>query len=185
VPEGFKLFNGTQQVVAKGPGNSNIVFSGAEVQAGTSMNAYLTNIWAKNANLSGVQNISVNGMEAATGSATVQNRSGTFNAQLVAIRHSANRVYRFMFLSPATQSAALSEDFRRTTFSFRKLNRADRQRYNAWLIDTRVVGRGDSVASLSRSMPLPGPKEEWFRVLNGLQPGSEPFPGQTVKVVVE
>jgi len=47
------------------------------------------------------------------------------------------------------------------------------------------VGRNDTVARLSRNMPLPGPKDEWFRVINGLRPGSEPFPGQTVKVVVE
>jgi len=185
VPNGFNLFNGSQQVVAKGPNNANIVFSGAQVPAGTSMNAYLTNTWAKNASLRGVQNISVNGMEAATGTATIRNQSGAFDAQLVAIRHSANKVYRFMFVSPQAQTAALNESFRRTTFSFRTLNWADRDRYNAWRINTRVVGRGDTVASLSRTMPLPRPKEEWFRVLNGLQPGSQPFPGQTVKVVVE
>jgi predicted Zn-dependent protease len=124
-------------------------------------------------------------MEGATGGAVIRNRSGTFNAQLVAIRHSANKVYRFVFLSPAAQTAALTEDFRRTTFSFRKLNRADRNRYKPWRVATKVVGRRDTVSSLSRNMPMPGPKEEWFRILNGLQPGSQPFPGQTVKVIVE
>ncbi|MEH6755150.1 MAG: M48 family metalloprotease [Alphaproteobacteria bacterium] len=87
--------------------------------------------------------------------------------------------------SPAAQTAALTEDFRRTTFSFRKLNRADRNRYKPWRVATKVVGRRDTVSSLSRNMPMPGPKEEWFRILNGLQPGSQPFPGQTVKVIVE
>ena len=185
VPQGFNLFNGSQQVVAKGPSNANILFSGGKAPAGTSMQSYLTSVWAKNTNLSGVQSITINGMEAATGSAAIRNQSGSFNAQLVAIRHSTDKVYRFVFLSPAAQTAALNEDFRRTTFSFRKLTRNDRDRYNVWRIDNRVVGRGDTVESLSRNMPLPGPKDQWFRVLNGLQPGSQPFPGQTVKVIVE
>ena len=185
VPRDFRLFNGTQQVVAKGPNDANIIFSGAQAPAGRSMSAYLTNVWAKNTSLSNVQRIDVNGMEGATGGAVIRNRSGTFNAQLVAIRHSANKVYRFVFLSPAAQTAALTEDFRRTTFSFRKLNRADRNRYKPWRVATKVVGRRDTVSSLSRNMPMSGPKEEWFRILNGLQPGSQPFPGQTVKVIVE
>jgi len=185
VPRDFRLSNGTQQVVAKGPNDANIIFSGAQAPAGRSMSAYLTNVWAKNTSLSNVQRIDVNGMEGATGGAVIRNRSGTFNAQLVAIRHSANKVYRFVFLSPAAQTAALTEDFRRTTFSFRKLNRADRNRYKPWRVATKVVGRRDTVSSLSRNMPMPGPKEEWFRILNGLQPGSQPFPGQTVKVIVE
>jgi len=49
----------------------------------------------------------------------------------------------------------------------------------------RVVRPNDSVASLSRNMPMPGPKEEWFRVLNGMAPGAQPTPGQVVKLVVE
>jgi len=32
---------------------------------------------------------------------------------------------------------------------------------------------------------MQGPKDEWFRVLNGMNPGQEPVPGQVVKVVVE
>lgn len=185
VPQGFRLFNGSQQVVAKGPDNSNILFSGASAPAGSSMTSYLTNVWAQKTSLNDVQRINVNGMEGATGTAAIRNRSGTFNAQLVAIRHSADKVYRFVFLAPSSKASALSESFRRTTFSFRKLTRADRNRYKSWKVATKVVGRRDTVTSLSRNMPLPGPKEEWFRVLNGLKPGSQPFPGQTVKVIVD
>lgn len=185
VPEGFSLFNGAQQVVARGPNNSAIVFDGGQVPANTSMSDYLTGVWAKGARLNNLERLRINGMDAATATTAIRNRSGTFNAQLVAIRHSSDRVYRFLFLTPNNPSAALRGDFRNTMESFRKLTRADRNRYQPWRIDTRVVGRNDTVQSLSRNMPLPGPKEEWFRVLNGLTPGSEPFPGQIVKVVVE
>ena len=103
--------------------------------------------------------------------------------QFVAIRHSANQVYRFVFLTPTAQTAGLQAGLTDTMMSFRKLTRADRNRYGPWRIDTKVVRRSDSVARLAGNMPLPAPKDEWFRVLNGLQPGSAPFPGQTVKVV--
>ena len=185
VPPDFKLFNGAQQVVARGPNNEGILFSGGKLSHNGPMHTYLTGVWAKNTSLSGVETIDINGMEAATGATRLRNNSGTFDARLVAIRHDPEHIYRFIFLTPTSRTAARSEDFRRSTFSFRKLTRADRNRYREWHIETRTVGRNDTVARLSRNMPLPGPKDEWFRVINGLRPGSEPFPGQTVKVVVE
>lgn len=185
VPEGFKLFNGARRVAARGPNNALILFDGGKLPHRGNMVTYLTRVWAKNTPLSDVQSITVNGMDAAVGTVRIRNNAGIFDARLVAIRQDNEHIYRFIFQAPARQAAALSEDFRRTTFSFRRLNAADRAKYGPWRIDTRVVRKGDTVARLSRDMPLPGPKEEWFRVLNGLQPGSQPFPGQTVKVVVE
>ncbi len=187
VPPNFKLFNGAQQVIARGPNDEVILFNGGRGSHSGSMASFIRNVWAKNAQLSAVETIDINGMEAATAATRIRNRnrSGIFDARLVAIRHDPTHIYRFVFLTPQSRTAALSEDLRRTTFSFRKLTRADRNRYGPYRIQTRVVRRNDTVASLSRNMPVSGPKQEWFRVLNGLRPGSEPFPGQLVKIVVE
>ncbi|MBO6784160.1 MAG: M48 family metalloprotease [Alphaproteobacteria bacterium] len=185
VPPGFRLFNGAQQVAARGPNNEAILFTGGGRGHNGSMQSYLTDVWAKGAQLARVQRIDINGMEAATGATRVRSRNGTVDLQLVAVRHDSGNIYRFIFATPPARTAAMNEEFRRTTFSFRTLTAADRARYGPWRIQTRVVGRNDTVATLSRDMPMAGPKDEWFRVLNGLQPGSEPFPGQTVKVVVE
>ncbi|MBT5571393.1 MAG: M48 family metalloprotease [Alphaproteobacteria bacterium] len=184
VPQDFHLTNGSQQVVAQGPNNTVIIFSGGNAPAGSRMDAYLTQVWAKNTRFTKVETIQINGMEAATGRTVVNNRSGRFDAQLVAIRHSPNQVYRFVFLTPTNQTVGLQTELRATMESFRKLTRTDRNRYGPWTVDTKVTGRRDTVKSLSRNMPMPGPREEWFRVLNGLKPGSEPFPGQVVKVIV-
>ncbi len=185
VPQDFHLNNGSQQVVAQGPNNAVIIFSGGNAPAGSRMDTYLTRVWAKNTRFASVETIQINGMEAATGRTVVTNRSGKFNAQLVAIRHSPDQVYRFVFLVPSGQTTGLQGALRATMESFRKLTRADRDKYGPWRIKTKVTGRRDTVQSLARNMPMPGPKEEWFRVLNGLQPGSEPFPGQVVKLVVD
>ena len=183
VPQGYRLQNGAQQVVAQGPNNAVVLFSAGKAPKRAKMASYLTSVWAKNTQLSGVQTLRINGMEAARRTTIVKNKSGTANAQLVAIRHSANQVYRFVFLTPTAQTAGLQAGLTDTMMSFRKLTRADRNRYGPWKIDTKVVRRSDSVARLAGNTPLPAPKDEWFRVLNGLQPGSAPFPGQTVKVV--
>jgi predicted Zn-dependent protease len=185
VPQDFTLFNGTQQVAARGPNESLILFSGGKIPHSGSMDSYLTRVWAKNSSLTDVETIDVNGMQGATGSTRIGNRTGSFDARLVAIRHDPDNIYRFMFLTRPAQTAQLSKQLRRTTFSFRKLTAADRARYGPWRIEMRVVRNNDTVARLSRNMPMQGPKDEWFRVLNGMKPGQEPVPGQVVKVVVD
>ncbi len=185
VPPNFNLFNGAQQVTARGPNGSAILFSGGRISHHGNMASYLTRVWGKGARLSGVETITINRMEAATGRTRVRNQSGSLDVRLVAIRHDSNHIYRFTFLTRPAQTRNFDAELRRTTFSFRKLTAADRARYDAWKIEMRVVRRNDSVASLSRGMPMSGPKEEWFRVLNGMAPGEEPSPGDVAKVVVE
>ncbi|MEP4378423.1 MAG: M48 family metalloprotease [Alphaproteobacteria bacterium] len=185
VPQGFTLFNGAQQVAARGPDESLILFSGGKIPHRGDMTSYLTRVWAKNTSLADVETIDVNGLQGATGRTRIRNQTGTFDARLVAIRHDPDNIYRFMFLTRPAQTAALSEELRRTTFSFRTLTAADRARYGPWRIEMRVVRSGDNVAGLSRNLPMEGPKDEWFRVLNGMSPGQEPAPGQVVKIVVD
>ncbi len=185
VPRGFAMFNGAQQVTARGPDGAAILFSGGRIAHRGSMATYLTRVWAKGAPLAEVETIDINGMEAATGRTRMRSQSGSLDARLVAIRHDPKTIYRFIFLTPPAQTRRLDADMHPPAKSFRKLPAADRARYDEWKIEMRLVRRGDTVASLSRGMPMPGPKEEWFRVLNGMSPGAEPTPGQVVKVVVE
>jgi hypothetical protein len=129
--------------------------------------------------------VEINGIEAATGRTRMRSQSGNLDARLFAIRHDPNTIYRFIFRTPPAQTRRLDAKMQQTAKSFRKLTAADRSRSDERKIKTRLVRRGDTVASLSRRMPMPGFKEEWFRVLNGMSPGAEPTPGQVVKVVVE
>lgn len=185
VPKGFNLSNGTRQVVARGPDNALIVFDSDSKAPRGSMAAYLTRTWAPSAQLSGVETLNINGLDAASGAARISGNSGAMDVRLVAIRFSASQVYRFLFVTPPAVTQQLSEPLRRTTFSFRRLSDREKVRLKAWQVATPKAAPGTSVAKLSRGLPLPGPKEEWFRVLNGLRPGSEPFANQRVKLVVE
>lgn len=183
VPPGFALFNGARQVVARDSSGALIVFDGASGDHGGDMRSYLTGVWGRNAGLSDVERIAINGMDAATGVTRIQNANGSFDARLIAVRHPSSRIYRFLFLTPPARTARLNVDLRRTTFSFRELTPRDRALYRPWRIETVTVRAGDTAESLARNMPLDGPKNEWFRVINGLAPGAQPRVGQTVKIV--
>ena len=185
VPQGFSLFNGTRQVVARGPDNALIVFDADTRAFRGRMTNYLTEAWAPNANLSGVEPINVNGMDAATAVTRLTQQGNTIDLRLVAIRFGANQIYRFMFATPPAVTDQLSVPLRRTTFSFRRLSEREKANLLPWRIATPTVREGRTVNDLARGFPLPGPNEEWFRVLNGLQPGSQPFAGQRVKLVTE
>jgi len=185
VPEGFQLSNGTRQVVARGPDKSSIVFDADTKSYRGPMTSYLATVWAPSANLTGIEAIDINGMEAATGSTRLTPRSGAVDVRLVAIRFGPGQIYRLMFATPPATTEQLSLALRRTTFSFRRLSAGEKASLKPWRVATPTVAPGSSVAQLSRDFPLPGPKEEWFRVLNGLAPNSQPFPNQRVKLVVE
>ena len=185
VPEGFHLANGTRQVVARGPSESLILFNADTKPYRGSMASYLSSVWAPSAKLAGVEQLNVNGMDAGTGTTRLANQGSSVDLRLVAIRFSANQIYRFMFATPPAMTKQLSVPLRRTTFSFRRLSAREKADLKPWRVTTPKVASGSSVARLSRGLPLPGPKEEWFRVLNGLAPNSQPFAGQRVKLVTE
>ena len=185
VPDGFHIANGTRQVIARGPDEALILFNADTRPFRGRMTAYLTEAWAPSSRLTGVEAIDVNGMDAATGALRLSQQNGTVDLRLVAIRFGSKKIYRFMFATPPAITQRLSLPLRRTTFSFRRLSGREKAELQPWRVTTPTVAPGRSVSQLSRDLPLPGPKEEWFRVLNGLAPNSQPFAGQRVKVVVE
>jgi predicted Zn-dependent protease len=124
-------------------------------------------------------------MEAATGSIRLTPRSGSVDVRLVAIRFGPKKIYRFLFATPPSLTQKLSLPLRRTAFSFRRLSEGDKANLKPWRVVTPTVTPGSKVAQLSSNFPLPGPKGEWFRVLNGLAPNSQPFPGQRIKLVAD
>ncbi|MDH3738654.1 MAG: M48 family metalloprotease, partial [Alphaproteobacteria bacterium] len=175
VPDGFQLANGTRQVVARGPSDAVILFNADTKPFRGRMTSYLTDAWAPSAKLTGVQSLNVNGMDAAAGATRLTRQGSSVDLQLVAIRFSEKQIYRFMFASPPAMTEKLNVPYRRTTFSFRRLSEQEKANLRPWRVITPAAAPGKSVGQLSRGYPLPGSKEEWFRVLNGLAPNSQPF----------
>jgi predicted Zn-dependent protease len=178
-PPGFSLLNSSNAVGAAGPQGSAIIFDRAPRAPAGGMAAYVANVWGRQLGLRGVETITVNGMEAATGAARANTRSGPRDIRLVAIRADAQTVYRFAFISPPGLTERLAADFRRTTYSFRRLAPEEAAAVRPLRIRMVEVRPGDTPQSLAARMPQDGLREELFRVLN-----AAPIrPGEKVKIV--
>jgi predicted Zn-dependent protease len=185
VPPGYRIVNTPSRVVAFGPSNARLFFDVADKPADGPMVYYLTEVWLPGTDLKDVERLSINGLDAATGRTTVRTNEGEFDARAVAIRKDVQTIYRFVFLTPPSLVGNLSEELRRTTYSFRLLSAAEAAEIKPLRLKIVRAAAGDTVTSLARRMPFEEFAEERFRVLNGLMPGQEVTPGQQVKIVVE
>ncbi len=188
VPPGFVLFNSPGRVLARGPGGAAIVFDMARGPAAgrvRSLRAYVVRDWGNRLSLRGVERITVNGMEAATGRDRLQTRDGPRDVRLLAIRERPDRIYRFIFLTPPSLTARLTNELKRTTYSFRRLSRREAASIRPLRLRVVTVGAGDTAKGLAARMPLGKFSLAWFETLNGLGRGQPLVPGRRVKVVVD
>ncbi len=182
-PEGFRLVNTPQRVIAQNRQGAAIIFDQAKESRNLSMSDYLLGVWAKDVRLAEVESISVNGMAAATGRTRIKNRQGQFDARAVAIRYDSRTIYRFLMLTPPKLTASLSEPLRRMTYSFRRLSAKEAAKIKPLRVRTRVVRSGDTPRSLARRMPVEGDPLKHFMLINGLAPGEQLRVGQKIKVI--
>lgn len=187
VPPGFVMLNSARQVVARGPGGALIIFDAAsaeEARSAPSMSRYVTAAGGGRISFGNVQPLSVNGMEAATGTTRLDTRGGAVDARLVAIREGPDKIYRFVFVTPPSATGSLREELQRTTYSFRRLSADEAAAIRPLRISVVTVAPGDTQQSLAKRMATALPLET-FRALNGLQAGEGLQPGEKVKIVTD
>jgi len=187
VPPGFVMNNTPTQVIARGPKGSIIVFdsekSAKVARSHRNLAIYLKDKWGSNLDLQGVENISVNGLAAATGGNRLQLQSGVRDARLVAMRARPDIIYRFIFLTPSSRTGALSKELRRTTYSFRRISEREAKNLRPLRISVVTVRRGDTLESLAARLPVERFRLELFEALNGITRGQRLKPGQKIKLI--
>lgn len=183
VPEGFRLVNSDDKVVARDQQSNLIVFDMDRVGS-RDLRTYITREWAEGARLSGLESITVNGMDGATATTRGQVSGRAMDIRLVAVRKNSGEVYRFMFGSQTNQTAALSEAFRRTTYSLRRLSPAEAAEVKPLRLVVTKVRKGETVDDLAAALPYGRWNDDWFRLLNDLQKGQRVAPGDVVKMVL-
>jgi predicted Zn-dependent protease len=185
VPEGFRLFNSSSAVVAKGPMGAIIQFDMAGKPYSGRMRRYISNVWARKGSFSRIERINVNGMEGATATMRLRQRKGVFDLRFVAIRQNPKRIYRFVFLTRPNQTQNLSRSLRQTTFSLRNISDAEARNIRPRRLLIKPVRTGDTAQTFVRMMRIDDFKEETFRVMNGLKTGVSLRRGKLVKIVSE
>jgi predicted Zn-dependent protease len=183
-PPGFVLFNSPRQVVAKGPKKSVMVFDMAKEKSARkarSLSGYIANTWARGLSLSGMQRISINGMEAATAGTRANNK----DIRLIVLRGGPDRIFRLAFITPPAMTERLNLDFRRATYSFRRISQDEADAVKPLRIKVVTVKDADTAKSLAAGFPFEAFRLRWFETLNGLRPGERLKPGTRAKIIVE
>lgn len=182
-PGGFKIVNQPSQVVMSSSEGALSIFDMAANSSGQDPMTYLRQTWMKGENVSNAENITVNGMRAATASfqGSVNNRAMVI--RLVAIEFSPNSFARFQIAIPNNASSGLVDGLKKLSYSFSRLTQSEKNSYKPYKLDIVTASPGDSAKSLSAAFPYNDMKEERFRVLNGMTPNEQVNPGQKYKIV--
>jgi predicted Zn-dependent protease len=182
IPKGFRMSNSPSKVVASHPRGAIIIFDGARPRGNGTMAGYVAREWAPRANIQGLENLTINGMEAATGETQAQANGQVVNVRMLAIRYDTSQIYRFMFVTPRSQAHLYDEDFKRTTYSFRRLSAEEAAKVKPLRLIVVKAHDGDTPERLGATMPFNEFNADWFKLLNDID-GQPLKPGQTIKVV--
>jgi predicted Zn-dependent protease len=178
VPQGFRIMNNPDSVLAIGPNGTQIRFDIDRRAPRDRLGAHLRQM-----NLQAVEERSVDGLPVATGVGRVRSQNGNaYDARIALIGGSGN-VWRFLFIAPAGALGRFDGAFQRTLESFHQLNAAEAAAARPYRIRAVRVGEGDTPQSLAGRMATRDAALRRFQVLNGLDEGARLQPGQLVKII--
>lgn len=181
VPPGFTIVNGQKAVQAFDDAGGVVIYDIAKFE-GRSAADYIQRGWATDARLSGLERITVDGLDAGAAATRGNGPNGPVDVQLVAIRD-ADKAHRFVFASPQNRTAALAEDYRRTTYSFRKLTAKEAAAIKPFRIDIVTARSGDTPARLAAALPFETFRLERWELLNGRSRNDPIRAGEKLKTV--
>jgi predicted Zn-dependent protease len=141
--------------------------------------AYLTSGWIDNVDPRSIEELSINGIQAA--SATAKGDQWTFRLYVL---QSGEHMHRFIFAAK-NRTPEHEHLFRKTVESFHSLSDAERSVVKPLRLQVVMVEPGATVERLAGRMALPERAVERLRVLNGLASDESLRPSQQVKLVVE
>ena len=184
VPEGFEIINNPSEVIAVSDRKGIIIFDSDTDKHGVDVTTYLSRIWMKGEMLKDVETITVNGMRAATGLFPGRVKNRNVNIRVVAVRWGPDRYFRFMMAIPRDAGSELLDEYKRTTYSLKRVSGQDRQTFKPRRIEIFTARPGDTVASLAPEQAFAKSPEQHFRIINGLDQSERLVPGQRYKRVV-
>ena len=182
-PAGFHLRNSPARVEARHISGAAMIFDMAPSKGASTAAAYLRHVWAAKTQLHDLENIVVDGLQAATGWAEGRGQNGPVHMRALAIRQDHGRFYRFMYVSPLNQAGRWARPFRQSGLSFRRIGERAAANVRAQRLLVVPARPDDNITGLARTLPYGQYNESWFRVLNDLAPKQPIRKDQRLKVV--
>ncbi len=190
VPDGFKLDNLPDAVLAAGPDGTRVAFDRETdrnaVAQYSDMASYISRKWARGARGGELRTTRIGGFPAATATVFMTAQNGQqFEAKIAAIRFSETQIFRFLLAAPTQVAGRYARMFEDTIYSFRALTEAEAAEFKPLRVFAYTVRPGDTVSGLARQMNIDGFDEERFRTINALGPDEGLQAGQRIKVIRE
>ncbi|MBI1301002.1 MAG: M48 family metalloprotease [Alphaproteobacteria bacterium] len=184
-PSGYKVINQPSSVVAASQSGAVMVFDIVANKEQHNPMTFLKSVWMNGDPVNGAENMTVNGMQAATASFQGKVNGRDANIRLIAIQWSPTQMARFQIAMPPTLSGAQLDDLKRASYSFARLSASEKSKLRPYRLKVVTASSGDTVQSLAAKMPYKEYKEEHFRTLNGLSRADRVVAGQLYKLVVD
>jgi predicted Zn-dependent protease len=180
-PEGFTLDNTAQAVLgSKESAGQALRVDVVKVPADHSLIEYLNSGWIARIEDGSVEEMEVNGIPAATGTAG----GSPWRFRLYVVRLSGE-VYRFIFAVNTSVSDFNEADksFKESIQTFRRVSAHEIRTTRPLRLKLVKVQPGDTIASLASLMAITDQQEERFKVLNGIESPEDLKVGELVKIV--
>ncbi len=178
-PQGFRIDNKADAVMATGSGDIAIRFDGVTDASARSLAAYVRSGWVTGLIDSSIQETTINGLPAAT--ARAQADRWDFDITVVKVK---GRIYRFLIAAPLG-SPAIEVTSAAVRGSFRELSGSEIQALQPLRVRIVSAAVGDTVSTLAGRMRGTDRKVDLFRLINALGPGATVTPGQRFKIVTD
>jgi predicted Zn-dependent protease len=182
-PSGYAINNGTRAVTISGP-VGQAQFSGGPYNG--DMNAYIANVFKAVGgekvvlNLGNINRTTVNGINAATATATATGQSGPVIVRVFAYEFGSNSAFHFVALTPQNGSTAVFDNL---FGSMRRLTAQEAAGIKPRRISVVTVKSRDTLDSLAAQMAYRDFQTERFLTLNALAPTEKLKVGQKVKLI--
>ena len=189
VPESFTITNSAESVQARGEDGGVMILTGGRAPNG-SLTRYIERGWVRDiarqqrvGQLRDLEQLEINGLEAATGILPITTRQGEAILRLTVIRR-GDYLFRISGTS-AVDDRIMADDIFDAMKTFKSLEDWEVDLLRPYIISIERVGWRDSVERYAADMPFENFREERFRTLNGLDQDDELQRGDYVKVIVE
>lgn len=182
-PQGYYMVNGTRAVSINGNGGRAQL---TMAQYSGNLDSYVRSVFqaigGQQAQLqpASVERTTVNGLQAAYGTARVNNGQQQVDVTVFAYDMGNGQAYHFQSITPAGQSGVFNQLYS----SMRRISESEAGSVIPRRVDIVQAGSRDTVSSLAQRMAYTDAQEARFRVLNGLGSGDQVIPGQQYKIVV-
>lgn len=179
-PEGWRLKNGADKLVAVAPGGE----AGMELSAQDRPGFPPAEFLRRAVNFDPGSELQLDPVAAMPSALAAGTRQG--RPMLLAAVYWNDKAY--VLYGGAVSGPVFSRyrmQMRAAVASFHRLGKAERKLARALRLRNRSVAKGVSIASLAKNSPLGEQAPDYLRLLNGLYPSGEPKPGQILKTVEE